>query len=218
MKRQTNNNALIVAGGWDGHKPLETAARLARELKAVGIHTDIEGTLDVFSDVEKLKTYSLISPCWTMGELTKEQSTGLQTAIRGGCALAGLHGGAGDAFRGNIDYEWMVGGHFVGHPHVGDYTIRIKDLSSPICEGLPWYFPYRSEQYYMLVDPGVSVIADTEYFYEDRFVSMPVAWVKHWGKSRIFYSALGHDPAEFDEFPHALNLAIRGFRWAIGDL
>jgi uncharacterized protein len=217
MKQKSLKQALIVAGGWDGHKPLETAARIARELEAAGIPTDIETSLDIFADPEKLRTYSLISPCWTMGGLTNEQSTGLQSAIRDGCALAGIHGGAGDAFRGNLDYEWMVGGHFVGHPHVGEYTIRITNQSSPITAGLPGTFPYRSEQYYMLMDPGVSLLADTEYIYEGRSCSMPVAWVKMWGSGRVFYSALGHDPAEFDEFPHAFELAIRGFRWAIGD-
>jgi hypothetical protein len=50
-----------------------------------------------------------------MGQLSREQSAGLQQAVRAGTGLAGIHGGMGDAFRGNLEYEWMVGGHFVGH-------------------------------------------------------------------------------------------------------
>ena len=33
-----------------------------------------------------------------------------------------------DAFRGNVEYQWMVGGQFVGHPHVGKYTVRLTGL------------------------------------------------------------------------------------------
>jgi uncharacterized protein len=124
----------------------------------------------------------------------------------------------GDAFRGDLDYEWMVGGHFAGHPHVGEYTVRITDSTHPITAGLPAQFAYRSEQYYMLMDPGVHVLAETDYVYEDRTVRMPVAWTKPWGRGRVFYCSLGHDPAEFTTYPAALELTVRGLRWAAGVL
>ena len=183
-----------------------------------GVSTDIETSLDVLADLERLKTYDVISPCWTMGSLSKEQSAGLLAAVHGGVALAGIHGGMGDAFRGNIEYEWMVGGHFVGHPHVGDYTVRIKDFDSPITKGLPGSFAYQSEQYYLLMDPAVHVLAETEYVYEGRHCTMPVAWIRMWGQGRVFYSSLGHDPLEFEKFPEARTLTVRGLRWAAADL
>ena len=153
-----------------------------------------------------------------MGTLSQPQSDGLQAAIKGGVGLGGIHGGMGDAFRGNLDYEWMVGGHFAGHPHIGEYEVRFTDAASPLTQGLPPVFPYRSEQYYLLMDPGVRVWADTLYTYEGREVTMPVAWTKTWGEGRVFYSSLGHATQEFDEFPHALELTVRGLRWAAGDL
>jgi scyllo-inositol 2-dehydrogenase (NADP+) len=45
-------------------------------------------------------------------------------AVHSGVGLGGMHGGMGDGFRGHLDYEWMTAGHFVGHPCVGDYTVR----------------------------------------------------------------------------------------------
>jgi type 1 glutamine amidotransferase len=149
-----------------------------------------------------------------MGTLTQEENKGLQAAVRGGVGLGGLHGGMGDAFRGQLDFEWMVGGHFVGHPTVGDYTVRIRDFASPITRDLPGLFPYKSEQYYMLMDPSVHVLADAEYAYEGRSCAMPVAWIKTWGQGRVFYSALGHAPEEFVTFPHALTLTVQGLLWA----
>jgi len=210
--------ALLIAGGWDGHQPEAIVQLLATELQKHGFGTEISLSLDSLADCERLKSFSLIVPCWTMGQLTPEQGKGLHDAIYGGVGLGGAHGGMGDAFRGELGYEWMVGGLFVGHPYVGEYTVQIKDFANPITETLPGSFAYNSEQYYMMVDPGIHVLADTQYIHEGRAVTMPAAWVKMWGKGRVFYSALGHDPAEFNKYPEALELTIRGLRWAANDL
>ncbi|MFH1499004.1 MAG: ThuA domain-containing protein [Verrucomicrobiota bacterium] len=205
---------LFVSGGWDGHKPNEIVEIFRPALAAHGFESVVETTLDVLADVERLKTFAVIFPCWTMGALTKEQSQGLRAAVRGGVGLAGIHGGMGDAFRGDIDYEWMTGGHFVGHPHVGDYTVNVRATSNPITAGLPGTFAYRSEQYYLLVDPAIEVLAETTYVHEGRTCTMPVAWVKSWGEGRVFYSALGHAPEEFMTYPPAKELTVRGVLWA----
>lgn len=210
------HRVLIPWGGWEGHQPEKIAQLLAQQLAEHGFQAQIEPSLALLEDAERLKAYSLISPCWTMGALTEAQGKGLQEAVKAGVGLAGIHGGMGDAFRGNLDYEWMTGGHFVGHPHVGDYTVRIRDLQSPITKGLPHTFGYRSEQYYMMVDPGIHVLADTEYIYEGSSVIMPVAWTKTWGRGRIFYSSLGHAPEEFEHHPEALKLTLQGMLWAAG--
>src|SRR5690606_15345213 len=139
--------------------------------------TQLEWSLDCLTSLPNLAGYDLIFPCWTMGTLTQEQSKALRDAVHAGANLGGVHGGMGDAFRGDLAYEWMVGGHFVGHPHVGDYTVRITDPFNPITAGLPATFAYRSEQYYMMIDPSIHVLADTEYTHEDRQITMPVAWV-----------------------------------------
>lgn len=210
--------ALLFWGGWPGHQPEAFAGRLATELGKHGFETELVDSLEVLADVDELSRFDLIVPGWTMGTLTPEQSKGLNAAVQAGVGLGGLHGGMGDAFRGNLDYEWMVGGHFVGHPHVGDYEVRVSVADHPITAGLPRTFPYESEQYYLLVDPGVQVLAEADYAWSGEPCVMPVAWVRSWGKGRVFYSALGHDPAELDRFPESLELAVRGLRWAACDL
>jgi uncharacterized protein len=207
--------ALFLAGGWSGHAPDDIVALFSRELQSSGFQTRIEQTLDLLAEPAELKFYDVIFPCWTMGKLTPEQTKGLCEAVHSGVGLAGIHGGMGDAFRGNTDYEWMVGGHFVGHPHVGDYTVNVKDPTHPITAGLPASFAYKSEQYYLLVDPGVHVLADSIYSHEGRTCTMPIAWTKHWGKGRVFYNAL-HQPSEFTQFPAARTLTTQGVRWAAG--
>lgn len=206
----------MLCGGWPGHKPEEFANRLQAALTPAGLEIEIVSSLDVLGDAAALAGYDVIIPNWTMGTLTPDQVRNLVAAVRGGVGLAGIHGGMGDAFRGQTDYEWMVGGHFVGHPHVGEYTVRVVDKGGPITQGLPSSFAYNSEQYYLLVDPVNEVLADSLYTYESRECVMPIAWTKAWGAGRVFYSSLGHDPKEFDEFPDSLTLATRGILWAAG--
>jgi len=209
-------NALFICGGWSGHHPERIVQLFAADLQAAGLVPEIVTSFDRLDDIEYLKGFALIFPCWTMGSLTKEQERALVGAVHSGVGLGGMHGGMGDAFRGHLDYEWMTGGHFVGHPYVGDYTVRVTDRVHPIMAGLPASFPYRSEQYYMLVDPGIHVLAETDYVHEGRTVAMPVAWTKRWGAGRVFYNALGHQPEEFTEFPAARQLTVQGCRWAAG--
>jgi type 1 glutamine amidotransferase len=207
-------SALIVWGGWDGHTPQQTAQTLADGLRKKGFDVTVETALDSWANVEKLKSFDLLVPIWTMGKAMTEQMQGLDAAVKSGVGLAGVHGGMADAFRGQIDYEWMVGGIFVGHPHVGEYTVQLTDRKDPITDGLPHTFPYKSEQYYMLTDPGNRVLAETLYERDGRRVAMPVVWTKSWGKGRVFFSSLGHVAAEFTQYPQVLEMTVRGLVWA----
>ncbi len=206
--------ALIFSGGWSGHEPELLADRYCSELPRHSVQIETFESLDCLDDEEKLSAYDVVIPNWTMGSLSPDQAKNLVAAVKNGCGLAGVHGGMGDAFRGCTAYEWMVGGHFAGHPHVGEYTVRVKEKDHPITKGLSQEFAYQSEQYYLLTDPGNFVLAETTYVYEGESCVMPVAWTKKWGQGRVFYSSLGHKPAEFDEFPEAWTLTTRGILWA----
>lgn len=206
--------ALIIQGGWEGHEPATVAQFFAEALRAEGYEVDVTDSLAALDDAQSLATYDLISPCWTMGKLTSEQSANLSKAIQAGTGLGGYHGGMGDAFRGDLDYEWMVGGHFVGHPHVGEYTVQVTNTTHPITKGLPESFIYDSEQYYMLIDPAIDILAASIYMYEGQAVTMPVIWTKPWGQGRIFYSALGHKAEEFTRYPAVAQMTVEGMKWA----
>jgi hypothetical protein len=206
--------ALIVYGGWEGHTPKETSEVFQKALEAHGVEVRREGSLSALADPTALAELDLIVPLWTMGELAKDQWKTLDAAVRSGVGLAGVHGGTGDAFRGHVEYQWMVGGQFVGHPHVGSFLVRLSGVVHPITDGLPGTFPYKSEQYYMLVDPGVTVLADTLYEHNRRRAVVPVAWTKQWGAGRVFYSSLGHVAKEFADYPHVLEMTVRGMLWA----
>jgi type 1 glutamine amidotransferase len=212
--------ALITWGGWTGHEP-EQCARIAEALlKAEGFEVEFVSTLDCYLDAEKMATYNLIVPCWTMSDITGDQSKGLLKAVReGGIGIAGWHGGMGDSFRKNTEYQFMVGGQWVAHPgNIIDYTVNIVKKQDPIVKGLQ-DFKMHSEQYYMHTDPGNEVLATTTFTGEHAAwiagTVMPVAWKRHYGKGRVFYSSLGHVAKDFD-VPEAKEIMRRGMLWAAG--
>jgi len=208
---------LIVWGGWPGHQPKETVDVFAPWLVEQGFDVEISNSLDSYLDAEKLKGLALIVQAVTMGTITPQQERGLRDAVRGGVGLAGWHGGLADSFRANTEYEFMVGGSWVAHPgNIIDYTVNITKRDDPIMKGLS-DFRMKSEQYYMLVDPGVEVLATTTFSGETlpaiKGVVMPVVWRKLYGQGRVFNSTLGHVAADFN-VAEAREIMKRGLLWA----
>ena len=209
--------ALIVWGGWEGHEPEKTAGLFAGILGDHGYAVDLETSLDVFLDADRLAAADLIVPVYTMSEISREQEQGLLNAVRAGTGFGGWHGGMADAFRQNTEYQFAVGGQWVAHPgNIIDYTVQITKPDDPIVAGLG-EFAMHSEQYYMHVDPGNEVLATTTFSGEHApwiaGTVMPVAWKRHYGAGRVFYCSLGHVLADFD-VPEARTIVERGLVWA----
>jgi type 1 glutamine amidotransferase len=210
--------ALVVWGGWDGHQPKQTTERFIPFLQKSGFEVVVKDTLAAYTDQALMSSLSLIVPCWTMGQMTGEQSKGLQDAVAAGAGLAGWHGGMCDSFRGDIGYQWMTGGQFLGHPGgCIDFDVRIKAFDDPIVAGLDHFRMPGTEQYYMFVDPGNFVIADTTFSGQHdpltTGVVMPVVWKRRWGKGKVFYSSLGHVAKDFDVL-ECRTIQERGMLWA----
>ena len=218
-------NIIYVYGGWKGHKPSESVDLMVPKLRAEGANVKIFDTLSVYTDEKLMAETDLIIQIWTMGKITEKQFEGLEKAIMNGTGFAGWHGGLGDAFRDNLKYQFIVGGQFLFHPggHI-DHSIKIIDKSDPITQGLKDFNLKKTEQYYMLVDPNIKVLAISE-FDREKYEkpkkkenkitgsTMPVVWKKNYGKGRIFYSSIGHHLTEF-EVPEVMTMQMRGFRWA----
>ena len=209
--------ALIVWGGWEGHEPKQCAEIFAPWLQSQGYEVIVSNTLDTYTDKDLMQSLNLIVPIWTMGTITPEQEAGLLDAVRSGVGIAGWHGGMGDSFRNNTEYQFMVGGQWVAHPgNIIEYEVNIIKPEDPIVAGLS-DFKMHSEQYYMHVDPSNEVLATTtfsgEYCEWIAGTVMPVVWKRRYGKGRVFYSSLGHVAKDF-EVPEALEIMKRGMLWA----
>lgn len=211
--------ALIVWGGWDGHEPEQVAAIFERILKEEQFEVEVSDTLESYSDAEKLLGLDLIVPLWTMGQIEQELVNNVSAAVQSGVGLAGLHGGMCDAFRNNVDWQFMTGGQWVAHPGNDgvEYMVNMKRGSSPLFEHIE-DFQVKSEQYYLHVDPAVEVLATTRFpivsgpHAANGPVDMPVAWTKRWGAGRVFYNSLGHH-ADIVDMKPVTEMMRSGFLW-----
>jgi uncharacterized protein len=208
--------ALIVWGGWPGHEPEQGAAIVAAMLREEGFEVAVETSTAAFAD-PALHALDLIVPIYTMSRIEKPELANLCAAVRGGVGLSGYHGGMGDAFRDAPEYQFMCGGQWVAHPgNVIDYRVNVTRPDDPVMAGIA-DFDYRSEQYYMHVDPSLEVLATTTFSGHHapwtEGVVMPVVWKHRYGEGRVFYSSLGHVAAEF-AVPEMRTILRRGLLWA----
>ncbi len=208
--------ALIVWGGWHGHEPEKCAHIVQDMLVRHGFEVRLETETAVFAD-PALQQQDLIVPIYTMSKIEKPECANLTAAVRAGVGLAGFHGGMCDAFRDSVDYQFMTGGQWVAHPGgIIDFRVNIAKPQDAVMAGVT-DFAFRSEQYYMHVDPSNEVLATTTFSGEHapwvEGVVMPVVWKRRHGAGRVFYSALGHVSAEF-QVPQMSTIFERGMLWA----
>lgn len=173
--------------------------------------TYVEDDLNVFAG-NGLAPYELLVFYYTVGQLSEAQKAGLLNWVAAGKGYVGIHSAA-DSFRGCPEYRAMVGGHFVTHPRYRDYQVTITDPEHPIMKGLvdvqPAEFMVKDEMYVTSFDARNRILAQALW----GAGTVPVAWVKDWGQGRVFWLALGHDPAACQQAIFA-KLLVRGALWA----
>lgn len=214
--------ALIFWGGWDGHQPEAVADLFREQLEAENYEVQVhQGTACLASN--DLTALDLIVPVVTMSTIEAAEVQAVTAAVRDhGVGMAGCHGGMCDSFRTDTEWQFMTGGQWVAHP--GDTNVNyevnfVPGVSHAITDGLS-DFKVTSEQYYLHTDPGNLVLATTNFPHpgvdgphSQNPCKMPQVWVKHYGKGRVFYFAVGHDRKVLEE-PTPRELMRRGFLWA----
>ena len=113
----------------------------------------------------------------------------------------------------------MTGAQWVAHPGNSEavYRVNLKH-DNPFTEELS-DFEYHGEQYYMHVDPAVSVWATTTFpvapgeHVLNGTTLMPVIFTKKWGKGNVLYFSIGHTDRDFS-IPQVKTIMKRGFLWA----
>lgn len=215
-KSLKDKKILVVWGGWEGHSPGKFAEIMIPWLKSQGAIVTVSESLDIYTDKKVMDETDLIIQSWTMGEISGDQAKGLIECVKNGAGIFGVHGGTGDSFRNNTEFQYMIGGQWVAHPGgVFDYRVDITDKNDPVTKGVN-SFDIKSEQYYLHVDPNVKVLATTTFSGDhDPWIEgavIPVVWKKYYGKGRVFYISIGHDPAEL-QMPEPWKITTRGIEW-----
>lgn len=161
-------------------------------------------------------------------ELTDQQKTDLLSFVHDdGRGFVGAHS-AIDAFYNWPEYGEMMGAYFDNHPWgVMDAPIVVEEPTFPGMKQLPARFTLRDEIYVPTNTPysrtNVDVLARLDATKVNLKIpdlhrsdnDFPVAWVKNYGKGRVFYSTLGHLDASWDD--HRIQqIYLEAIRWSLG--
>jgi type 1 glutamine amidotransferase len=228
----TQRKALVVRGGWEGHKPVKATEMFLPFLEQNGYSVRVESSPSIYADPIEMAGTDLIVQCVTMAEITREQLNGLRAAVEAGTGFTGWHGGIVDSYRASADYLQLIGGQFVTHPGkdpdvcIGDesdkfvpHTMTITDMGRqhPITAGLD-DFLLSTEQYWVLHDDLIDVLATITHPADPwqpwhRPIVSPAIWTRRWGAGRIVVTTPGHTLDVLEE-PNVRTVIERGMLWA----
>lgn len=155
----------------------------------------------------------------------------LMEFVRTGGGVIGVHA-ASDNF-----YEWpegadLIGGQFDQHPwhSGGTWVVKIDDPSNPVCSAFPPNGFLINDEIYRQRAPysrgKVRVLASLDLQDERNLdvkglrptdVDIPISWLQEFGKGRVFYTVLGHNPHIYWD-PNVLKHYLAGIQFALGDL
>lgn len=166
---------------------------------------------------------------YTNGEtrLTAQQKQDLLDFIaKDGKGFVGVHTATATAASWP-EYQQMIGGSFDNHPWgITKAKIIVERPDFPAMKRLKTGSVLEDEHYQMLPTPYSRADVDVLARLDTRGLDMtlpgvhrkdgdfPVAWIKSYGKGRVFYSGLGHPDAAWDD-PRVQMLFLEGIKWAI---
>ena len=158
-------------------------------------------------------------------DLTPAQKADLLSFVHDdGKGFVSAHAGA-TAFFSWPEFGEMVGGRFDEHPWgIIDAPVLVEDPAFPGMADLPRTFEHVDE-YYQIKDfsrlqARVLLRLDVSHLSLDgplihhKDADFPLAWAKTYGKGRVYYSALGHDPSNWDERA-VQQMYFEALRWAL---
>jgi len=130
------------------------------------------------------------------------------------------------AFMSWPEFNEMLGAQFDQHPYgVTPGTIVNEDPNFPAVKMFPPSFPF-TEEYYQPMNFSrdrihVLLRLDMTGLPPNQGVHIkngdwPLAWAKMYGKGRVFYSALGHASATWDN-PDVYHMYYEAIKWALGE-
>ena len=165
---------------------------------------------------------------YTQGDLplTDDQKADLMSFVKedGKGILVG-HSGT-DSFRASWpEYIDMVGGAFNKHPWHQEVTVRVDDRTHPITRHFPKKFKITDEIYQLnrysrdklrvLMSLDTSSVDMTKKNVERTDGDYALAWVREFGKGRVFSCVLGHRESVWDRAAMQ-QMWLEGIRWAFG--
>jgi type 1 glutamine amidotransferase len=117
---------------------------------------------------------------------------------------------ANHAYDNSVPYISLIGGDFNGHSAFGPDTCY-KDGNHPSVAMLPASFAVTDEIYYFS-----KFGADNQVVLRCGSDKRPISWVRTQGAGRVFYTALGHADASWNNPPLVDGHVIPALLWTMG--
>jgi type 1 glutamine amidotransferase len=165
---------------------------------------------------------------YTNGEtdMSAQQKQDLLSFVRDdGKGFVAVHTAAASFFNWP-EYGELIGGRFDNHPwNVLEAAVIVERPDFPAMRHLPRTFTLRDEMYQYRSPysrDNVDVLARLDASKLDLSnrnvrradADFPIAWIKYYGKGRVFTSTLGHPDGIWDD-PRVRTLYLEAIKWVI---
>ena len=170
---------------------------------------------------ESLSQFDGVMFVSTTGELPIPDLGVFLEWIEAGHAFIGMHA-ASDTLKSSDAYVEMIGGHFAGHPWNagGEHGFVNHEPGHQLAAMFPERFRWKDEIYqydprYQPENVRVLLSIDMSASNPKLPWHVPVAWVRDYGRGRVFYTNLGHNDATWKDVAFQQHLA-KGIAWSLG--
>jgi uncharacterized protein len=184
----------------------------------------------------KIKEYDGVFLNSNVGEMFPDPAVreGLSRFVREGGGMGGIHGTPWSS-RNWDEFAEMIGAQSAPH-RIEQGVMKVYDPASPLMKPFGGKnLPFREEYYRFehegrgrlrwdsvrvlltvaLDDPAIEPRPWNGYKRPDNIY--PVAWIRTYGKGRVFYNSLGHMPETFMT-PEIVGHFLAGIQFLLGDL
>lgn len=176
---------------------------------------------------EKIRTFDVLVFSNTNNQTfdTDEQKKVFQDYIRSGGGFVGIHSACGSERQ----WPWFwanLGGKFIRHAVFQPFDIKVIDKGHPSTQHLPDIWKWEDECYFtnelnpclhiLLAVNLNSIKDDKKDLYPGRTFGdyFPLCWCQEFEGGRQWYTALGHQPAHYEDKNFVRHLS-GGIAWAM---
>lgn len=209
---------MLTATAGFRHDSIAAARRMMTAFASTG-----EITVTMSDDVAAVSSGSLSNHdvlffALTSGDLpfSSEQREAILAFVARGGGVLGAHS-ATDTLYNWPDYGTLIGAYFQEHPWTQRATVIVEDTAHPSTASAGERFAIE-EEFYTFRDnprPRVHVLLRLDPASVGTTGDFPLAWTRTQGNGRVYYNALGHFAATWDDA--RFQQQIRGaIRWAAG--